>query len=635
MRGMVFLRLLLVIVLLGMTGMAYPQPPPPTTAALEAQGVQAMRERLRADVGEATAAVQASTLPEAEKRQLLDMAAQYAAEIEALPEELPAGFKTIMPFSDLQARIFALHAPVRRAAGYPALAVWATNRWDPLLPTQAPAKPPTGQPTLRISMMRGEHRAEAFCVTNSSDAAAAVLVSVRGLPGGDNPRWLSVRQVLFSDTYVRQPIAAALPEAERAAGAYRIHIPAGMTRQVWLQADSSSVQPGDYRGTVEVTGGHARFSLPLALHVSRLTLAPTDLAISGWDYTETDTAPYDGACVPQPEFIAKLREFGVNMTWSGHAPTGAKFDDQGHLLTPPDYAVFDGWVRKWRGARYYAVFGLGPDFEGQDPKTPRARLMIAEWLRAWADHARTVGVKPERICLLLMDEPTSPEQDERYIPWAEAVQAADTGFKVWLDPCHEDPAKVNPRLYEFCDILSPSGARFIGSPQSYRDFFEAQRGAGRELWFYNCVNGKHLDPITYHRGTFWLNIRYGGHGASFWAFGDEGRSGNSFRAYTSPTHMFTPLFFDPPRIIDGKHMEAIREGAEDYAYFAMLRRRVAELHQRGVDSDTVKAGERLLTEGPERVTRELTLDRLGWNVEKDRGVMDEVRLEVLQLLEKL
>lgn len=604
-------------------------------AALEAQGVDAMLERLRADLQEATAAIQASRLPEADKLKLLDTAAQYAAEIEALPDELPPGFKTIMPFSDLQARLFALHAPARRAAGFAPFVAWASNRWDPLLPTQAPAEPPTGLPALQISMMRNEHRAEALNLTNSSDEAVTLLLNVRGLPGGDNPGWLSVREVQFSDTYVRQPIAAALPPAPASAAGYRISIPAGMTRQVWLEVDSSTIEPGDYRGTVDLTGADANLKLSLTLHISQLSLAQPDLIISGWDYTETDAAAYDGASVPQPQFIAKLREFGVNMTWSGHAPTRAKFGEEGRLLAPPDYTIFDGWVRKWPGARGYAIFGLGEDFEGQDPTTPRARLMVAEWLRAWADHALTLGVKPEQIVLLLLDEPTKPEQDERFIAWAEAVQAAGVGFRVWLDPCHEDPTKVNPRLYELCDVLSPSGARFIGSPQSYRDFFIAQRDAGRELQFYNCVNGKHLDPITYHRGTFWLNIRYGGHGASFWAFGDEGRSGNSFRAYTSPTHMFSPLFLDPPQIIDGKHMAAIREGAEDYAYFAMLRRRLEELHQGGVDSEAVRAADKLLADGPERVAREITIDRLGWNVDKDRSVMDEVRLEALALLEKL
>jgi hypothetical protein len=100
--------------------------------------------------------------------------------------------------------------------------------------------------------------------------------------------------------------------------------------------------------------------------------------------------------------------------------------------------------------------------------------------------------------------------------------------------------------------------------------------------------------------------------------------------------MFSPLFLDPELgIIDGKHIQAIREGAEDYEYFVMLRQRIADLEARGVHTPTLESAKRLLTDGPLRVTREITLDRLDWKVPKDRALMDQVRVDVLESLESL
>lgn len=603
---------------------------------LQAKGAEARRERLLADLKDARTAIGASRLSPADIQGLLDQATALEREIAALPAQLPAGFKTIMPFSDLQARIFALHAPVRREAGFAPLVAWVPNRWDPLMPTEAPPFPPAVKAQLRLDMARGEHRAAALNLTNSGEQTLTVTLNVKGLPHGDDPVWVSVREVQFTDTYVRRPIAAALPLAPKTAAGYTVTIPVGMTRQVWLAADSRDVPAGLHAGSLTLKAADLPLqTIPFAVRIYPVDLPEPDLALGGWDYTQHPTTAYDAGALDQKLFIAKLREYGVNLPWTDPIIKGAEFDAEDRMVKPPDFSIFDAWVAKWPGAKYYAFFGLSEDLYGPAPGSPSFKRRVAQWVQAFVARAKTHGIEPRQMLLLLVDEPLKPEQDAAFIPWAEAVREANTGVQIWEDPCHEDPAVVTPRLYELCDILSPSGARFIGSPQSYRDFFVNQQRAGKELWFYNCVNGKHLDPITYHRGTFWLAIRYGAKGVGFWAFGDEGRGGNSFMAYTAPGHMFSPLFLDPPNIVDGKHMEAIREGREDFALFQLLRQRVAELTAKGGGGDDLAAARQLLTEGPERVAREVTIDRLDWHVPKERGTMDEVRIEALEALTKL
>ncbi len=181
--------------------------------------------------------------------------------------------------------------------------------------------------------------------------------------------------------------------------------------------------------------------------------------------------------------------------------------------------------------------------------------------------------------------------------------------------------------------VCPNAIWFVGGSDAYREFY---RKNVHELWFYSCTGGKNLDPITYYRGQFWLAIENGAKGSFFWSFGDEGRSGGSFYAYTSPGQMFCPFFIDPEMgIIDRKHMQAIREGAEDYEYFAMLRDRVTRLDAQGVKSPELDAAKELLARRPHRVTRGIAVDRIEWSSLKNRGLMDQVRVQALDALEAL
>ena len=67
----------------------------------------------------------------------------------------------------------------------------------------------------------------------------------------------------------------------------------------------------------------------------------------------------------------------------------------------------------------------------------------------------------------------------------------------------------------------------------------------------------------------------------------------------------------------------------------MLRKRIAALETRGINGPALKSAKKLLTDGPLRVTREFSLDRLDWWAPKNRGLMDQVRIEVLEALKAL
>ncbi len=60
--------------------------------------------------------------------------------------------------------------------------------------------------------------------------------------------------------------------------------------------------------------------------------------------------------------------------------------------------------------------------------------------------------------------------------------------------------------------------------------------------------------------------------------------------------------------------------------------RIAELEAKGVSGRAVTAAKALLDGGPERVVAQTKEMSAGWLDEKDRGLMDEVRVEVLEAL---
>jgi hypothetical protein len=599
----------------------------------------AIAVRLLQDLGAAREAIGAAGLAASEKAQLLARAADLNARIEALPDQAPADFKAVLPLNDVHAGIYALNAPLLRARGYGKVTAWQGNRWDNLGPTEAPERPPERAPALRVQMMRNEYRAEAFNLTNPTDRDVRLTVNVTGLPGGKNPSYLTPREVLFTDTFLRQPIAAALPPAVRGPDGYEITVPAGMTRQVWLSFHPTAVKAGTYQGKVKISGAKGvKVTLPLTLQVYPFVFPDAvSIAIGGWDYLEGGGS-YDAAKTPQQDLIRCMEEHFINTAHASSTvmPANAQFDQDGKLTHTPDFSNWDRWVAKWQRIRTFEVFLNPPDnFAGSKMGTPRFNRAVGEWVTAWVEHMKAQNLRPGQLKLMILDEPTKPEQDEIILAWTKAVKAAQPGVVVWEDPCHADPAQANQEMLSSCDVLCPPRPRFITAAQSYRDYFVAQQKAGRELAFYSCSGGKGFDPSAYHRGQFWTAFKYQAKGSFFWALCDECGCGNSWNPYLASGNGFCPVFLGPEGTTDAKHMEAIREGAEDYECLQVLAARVAELTKRGVGAPAVAGAKAFLDSAPDEVLNDTRLDDLRWSVQRDRSRMDRARVQALDWLVQL
>ena len=608
---------------------------PPLEYCRARQVVDLTQARLVTDLAEIRDGIARSGLGEAEKARLGARADKLRAEIDA-QEDVPEGFTTVLPLNDLHARIYALHAPVLRARGYKGLTAWGSYRYDMLQPLQAPAAPPARTPALSVRMMRNEHRAEVLNLTNAADVPLTATLKAGGL--GRAAGCLTLREVIFTDTRERTPVAAALAPGVAAEKGLRVTVEAGVTRQVWLDFHSRGIPAGDHKVALKIScTPKDEVTVPVSLHVAGPTMpAEFSIAIGGWDETN-GTGGYDVTMQNMMPLIKNLRDHGVNMPWNNPRamPSGGQYDAEGNLTAPLDFASWDEWVNRWPGARHWGVFpNVGKTFNNEPMGTPRFNKMVGAWATAWMQHARAQGIRPGQIKVLLVDETHADAQDQIVIAWAKALHAAQPELVIWNDPVHTDPAKVDAQFYATADVLSPNASRFFSLGKSYQDFFEAQRDAGRELWFYSCSGpAKLLDPASYWRGQFWLNLKYGGKGSCYWAFGDE--AGDSWNAYVQPRSSYSPLFLSKTTVTDAKQMEAIREGAEDYETFEMLRSRVAELERKGTRGKALAEAKALLVTGPERAVGIMGHDKQKWTVPKDRTVMDTVRLQALDLLESL
>ncbi|MFQ6098756.1 MAG: discoidin domain-containing protein, partial [Armatimonadota bacterium] len=392
-----------------------------------ASGVQT---RLAADLSALRKAIAEANLPTDARAELNAVVRELEAQIRAQPEPFAHDYRAIHPLTPVHARIFATMGRLRRAQGLPGFFAWRKCRWDPLLPTEVPQKPGP-PPSLEVQMMNNEYRAEAFNLSNLTDRDLTVRVRITGLPGGDDPDYVTVHQVEFVESQMHIPVADALPVAGRDSQGWRIVIPAGMTRQVWLTFNPVGAPPGVFRGNVVVAPGAGleRIRLPLTLHIYPLRFPDQPTCSLGvWDYTAFPYS-YDITAENVLDAIENMRDHFVDTPWASSAvvpwpPKGA-FDDEGNLVGELDFERFDSWIAAWPGSRNYAMFPSGGgSLAGVATDDPRFGKAVASWLKPWVEHMASLDLEPSQLYLLLVDEPHSRQQDARILAWAKAIKAA-------------------------------------------------------------------------------------------------------------------------------------------------------------------------------------------------------------------
>ncbi len=583
------------------------------------------------------------------REDIAELPADRRADLDARADDLEAaiaemapidmdGFSAILPMTPLEEEIFRLQADVWRAQGKPELRVWDKHRWEPLAPSEEPAAD-APEAAVEVAMMNNEYRADVFNITNASDRDQRLRLRITGLPGGDNPDWISVHQVEHVGTRWFTSVAAALPEAEMSGDAWTIDVPRGMTRQVWIAVNRPEIDAGLHEGVVELrsaTGFAA--TVPLRLRIYPLRFPDqTTLLVGGWTYTDADST-YGVTPENREALIRHLQEHYVNAPWAtGSSIKSGHFDDEGNVIEPPDTDRFDAWVARWPDAKMYMVFAaVGDSFDGAQMGTQVFANKVGGWARFWADHMVELGLRPEQLGVLLVDEPHGRDQYDIITAWARAIDAAAPGIVTWEDPQPPNADDSLLAMFESVDAICPHRPPFMTRGEWYTDLIEQMREQGKQIWLYSAAGpARTFDPFSYYLLQEWHVFGIGGVGSNFWAFGDNGRV-SCWNEYPAPGNgPYCPTYIDDTSITPAKYMEAIREGIEDFEYLTMLRDRIEELAANGVAAERLAPARELLATAVDRVMAMDTEPNYTWDLEKDRAVQDRVRIEILDALTDL
>ena len=268
---------------------------------------RAVEHRLQADAEAVRRAIAQAELEDASaKTGLLDQLAAVCRQFDPAAIPVDRSFRAVLPIGDAHARLFAVQAELWRLQGWPLLSAAIPHTWDPLDPCELPE---TSLPKMEVDTMRGEYRAAALNLISVAEGPIGVRVSFEGLPGGPTPDFLTIHQVEWTDTSQGVPVAAALPEARREAGAWSVKVLPGLIRQVWLTFHVTDVEPGEYEGEVVLQPeGIEKLQVPVRLRVWPLEFPKrTTLRLGGWSYTNNGGA-YGLTPQNRAAFVRHLQE---------------------------------------------------------------------------------------------------------------------------------------------------------------------------------------------------------------------------------------------------------------------------------------------------------------------------------------
>ena len=367
------------------------------------------------------------------------------------------------------------------------------------------------------------------------------------------------------------------------------------------------------------------------------------MLVGGWSYTDGDGA-YGVTPQNRAAFLQMLREHFVNAPWATGATLKAfRIDPEKPDRVQLDTKRLDDWLRQWPDARMYFVFlsvaeytdALRRRLGGVALGSDAFRRRVGAWIRAWVAHLKQRGVPPERLGLLLHDEPHEGSDIRSLVAWARAIREAEPRVVIWEDPTYREPWRAPREVFELSDVLCPNRMMWLSRGDRFARFYRQWQQKGKTLHFYSCSGpAKVLDPYSYYRLQAWHCWQVGAKGSFFWAFGDNGGS-SSWNEYLVRHGPYTPLFLDDRSVVTGKHLEALREGVQDYEYLVLLERAVQAARRAGRTGMEVARAERLLQRAASEVMRQPGTGAIRWAEPKDRTAADRVRRHILKAMREL
>jgi len=514
------------------------------------------------------------------------------------------------------AGVLALTVGVQAMAGDGRFQVWASDALVKVLPD---AKPPAGAAkTVRIDAVRNEYESAQIVVT-ASQAIRSLQVALGEVTGPDGPKpRIEARFVGFVPVKRGTPdppdkIVAKAPAdiPDPLLEAKSVGVEAGRSRPVWLTVYvPKTCEPGRYRAEVMVKADGESTVVPLEIDVHPVTLPDErTLMLTNW-FNPGNFQPGKGvdswadADWKRAEAWARvMAEHRQNVVITPIMSL-IKGRDDGNGNVSWDFGLFDRWVELFQKAGVIGYIEGGhlggrSEWEAKDFNAWRPTILNPDG-SVKAQPTVTVTSEDERVFLSsflpalqrhleekgwvdiyfqhLCDEPISANA-ESYKKLASYVRRYAPKLKI-VDAC------MCTEIAGSIDIWVPSTDHF----DREREFFEARRKAGDEVWFYTCLapRGKYMNrfidyPLIDVRLIHWMNFKYGVTGYLHWGLnywhGDalsdlEPDWGGGSYLPAGDSHIVYPGSRGP---LSSIRFEALRDGVEDYELLKMLQKKNPKL----------------------------------------------------------
>ncbi len=605
--------------------------------------------RMRRDLEQVRSLVEISGTGTRQKEGMRNVLLEISKELEK--SNFPDGwesFRAIVPFNDLHRKIFAVYGRCLGLSGKRKIFFWQS---PPYVMLPLFTVPDVGnEPVLTVKMMQNERRPVTFNITNASARSEKIRFALTGLPGGRNPSSVRIFQVEYVDTAEGVVVSSALVRLVPKSGYYESEVPAGMTRQIWLQVDSANLDAGIHKGSMEIRCGEMNRKVDFTVDVAAVRMPDRRsmaCSLGAWDYVHNKGRGITDA--NKQAATGDIYNHVMNTVWATPASlpeiNPKDFDEQGNLTGKIDFSEWDAFVMEWPDMKYYMVFAAFHEktsFAGRQQGTAEFDNAVSQWTAAWATHNREIlGLKPKQAGILWIDEPGDENWLRATYYYSRATKKGTDEITVFND-ANASVVNVNfgKELLEMSDIVCPTRSNFLSLSQKDQEYYRSLPARGIQLHFYMCSGPARMFNAAYYRLQPWHAFDNGATGSHFWAYADTGGGNNWNEYWMVGTTNYAPAYFGTESVTDSKHWEAARAGILDYQYLKILRDRIEELEKAGIRNSDIAGAEKLSELAAALVIRQVQ-EKYGTYYESAplsenvTGYAEDMRIQVLDMLKNL
>lgn len=454
----------------------------------------------------------------------------------------------------------SLKARGRRAAmGDPDYLVWETSPWKHYTAAEDISDIVEQTSSLDVLALVGQTESRVLMISNLTTRT----LSARILIAGAAEEVMEILLPAFVRTADGRPFPDALVPPDPIG---QITIPAGETRQVWL--NFRAAKEGVYDGTLTISPltASANDSV-VALHL-RVVAPPRSLPkpiAFTWDYL--GDAETRGMV---DRYMNTMLDHGVTaflITGLRYMPR-PKADDQGNLLEPTDWSRFKEQVKlKWKpGRKLYISVDVWekaaerPLYNGKFD-SPGWRVAFKTVIREMAGVLREMGLSHEDYWINPVDESI----DERYIAIARLIKEIDPRIRIISDSVGASLDEVK-EADKLTDHWVPHFNNFRAEGTNESISYLKSNGKPLGMYYYSeGANEKAQDSYNHYLWRLWYAYSQGLDGLiGYWTasqhYGDPWNRHQTDASYD-------PSLFYPGNgcVIPSRRWEAWRRGIEDIA----------------------------------------------------------------------